>query len=335
MTSIDQADKSPPSSKNFEAEPTSPSILGPQWNVDADNLEVCRGIQNDKPVKIMHRAVFSYVSAVFDSLGILFPSTIRFQLLLKSIWKENRQSRVKELNEENRHEFKKLVFVANRVAEILESSTIDQWRDVERKLNPADIGTRGMTVEALKESEWLTGPAWLSETEDDWPRSHEKLQFSIQEGAVPVMEAAVMEPTFKWEGFGSFKEIIRVLSFCLRWKKKKPEGVLSVEELNAAELAILKRCQNESFYDAYEKISKGQLLSASAAKHYVVIKLIEDAHQANFHDGTEYVRTVLRLEYWTIGLQNALRNVKTKCGKCRKPLAGVSQLFIDDLPRER
>ena len=44
MTSIDQADKSPSSSKTFEAEPTSPSILGLQWNVDADNLEVCRGM---------------------------------------------------------------------------------------------------------------------------------------------------------------------------------------------------------------------------------------------------------------------------------------------------
>ena len=66
---------------------------------------------------------------------------------------------------------KQPVFVANRVAEILENSTIDQWRHVEGKLNPADIGTRGMTVEALKESEWLTGPAWLTETEDAWPKA--------------------------------------------------------------------------------------------------------------------------------------------------------------------
>ena len=33
-----------------------------------------------------------------------------------------------------------------------------------------------------------------------------------------------------------------------------------------------------------------------SAKHYVVIKLIEDAHRANFHEGTEYVRSVLRHE---------------------------------------
>ena len=37
---------------------------------------------------------------------------------------------------------KEPVFVANRVAEILDSSTIDQWRHVEGTLNPADIGTR-------------------------------------------------------------------------------------------------------------------------------------------------------------------------------------------------
>ena len=36
---------------------------------------------------------------------------------------------------------KQLVFVANRVAEILEKSTIEQWRHVDGKLNPADIGT--------------------------------------------------------------------------------------------------------------------------------------------------------------------------------------------------
>ena len=107
MTSIDQEAKSLSSSTTFEAEQTSPSILGLQWNVDRDNLEVCRGMQKEIPVKITQRAVLSHVSAVFDSLGIVSPFTIRTRLLLKSIWKENGQSRDKELDEENRHAFKK------------------------------------------------------------------------------------------------------------------------------------------------------------------------------------------------------------------------------------
>ena len=42
---------------------------------------------------------------------------------------------------------KQTIFVGNRVAEILESSTVDEWNLVNGTLNPADIGTRGMTVE--------------------------------------------------------------------------------------------------------------------------------------------------------------------------------------------
>ena len=124
-------------------------------------------------------------------------------------------------------------------------------------MNPADIGTRGMTVEALKESEWLTGPAWLTERE-----APEKLRFSIQEEQEPVMEAAVIEPAFEWDIFGSFKKMIRVLSYCLRWKKTISGEILTVEELNAAKQAVLKRCQKESFHDSYEKIYKGQPLPA-------------------------------------------------------------------------
>ena len=107
LTSIDQSDKSSSSSKTCEAEPTSPSILRLQWNVDADNLEVCRCMQKEIPVKITQRAVLFHVSAVFEPLGIVSPFTIRMRLLLKSIWKENGQSCKKELKEENRHEFKK------------------------------------------------------------------------------------------------------------------------------------------------------------------------------------------------------------------------------------
>ena len=55
-------------------------------------------------------------------------------------------------------------------------------------MKPADIGTRRMTIEALKENEWLTWPAWLTKTEDAWPKAPEKLQFSVREKPEPDME---------------------------------------------------------------------------------------------------------------------------------------------------
>ena len=62
------------------------------------------------------------------------------------------------------------VFVENRAAEILENSSMDQWRHVKGVENPADIGTRGMSIEGLKEFAWLNGPAWLQTDEQKWPK---------------------------------------------------------------------------------------------------------------------------------------------------------------------
>ena len=50
------------------------------------------------------------------------------------------------------------VFVAMRVSEILESTTIDEWLHVSSGDKPAEPGTRCITAEALKESGWVKGP---------------------------------------------------------------------------------------------------------------------------------------------------------------------------------
>ena len=47
---------------------------------------------------------------------------------------------------------------------------MDQLRHVRGIENPADIGTRGMSIEDLKESEWLKRPAWLQRDEEKWPK---------------------------------------------------------------------------------------------------------------------------------------------------------------------
>ena len=62
---------------------------------------------------------------------------------------------------------KQPVFDASRVAEILESTSIDQWFHVLSGDNPADTGTRGITVDSLKQSIWINGPSFLKTS--DWP----------------------------------------------------------------------------------------------------------------------------------------------------------------------
>ena len=98
---IPETDRSTKVVKTFEAEPQSPSILGLNWNVDTDSLIVCRGTEQEVPAKITQRIVLSFVSAVFDPLGICSPFTIRMRFLLKSICAEMGQAWDKELSAEH------------------------------------------------------------------------------------------------------------------------------------------------------------------------------------------------------------------------------------------
>ena len=62
-------------------------------------------------------------------------------------------------------------FVANRVRQIRELSSIGMWRHIPGEVNPADLASRGL--ESFSEVQlhmWFEGPAILSEPVKNWPR---------------------------------------------------------------------------------------------------------------------------------------------------------------------
>ena len=97
---ISETERSMKVVKTFEAKPQSSSILGLNWNVDTDSLIVCCGTEQEVPAKITQRIVLSFVSAVFDPLGICPPFTTQMRFLLKSIWAAMGQAWDKELSTE-------------------------------------------------------------------------------------------------------------------------------------------------------------------------------------------------------------------------------------------
>ena len=56
---------------------------------------------------------------------------------------------------------KRPTFVAYRVTQILDSSTVDQRRHIAGADNPADLGTRGLSINELMQSDWINGLEWL------------------------------------------------------------------------------------------------------------------------------------------------------------------------------
>ncbi|KAK9746936.1 Pao retrotransposon peptidase [Popillia japonica] len=64
-------------------------------------------------------------------------------------------------------------FVANRVAEVRESSLSEEWKHIPSALNPADIVSRGTSPEQLSQTTlWWHGPEFLKHNEELWPEQH-------------------------------------------------------------------------------------------------------------------------------------------------------------------
>ncbi|XP_036347402.1 uncharacterized protein LOC118756766, partial [Rhagoletis pomonella] len=60
-------------------------------------------------------------------------------------------------------------FVGNRISEIQEQTSSCHWKYVPTRCNPADLLSRGCSVDELNQSMWFEGPAYLLQHQDEWP----------------------------------------------------------------------------------------------------------------------------------------------------------------------
>ena len=129
---------------------------------------------------------------------------------------------------------KQKVFVANRVAEILDTTIVSQWNHVSGFNNPDDIGTRAINVDELRRSERLTGPTWLKQRENEWPEQVNLTFASDEQNDKTVFSAKVegKKLMIQWERFSIFNRLVNAMAYVQRvFRKHKPATkTLSVEE---------------------------------------------------------------------------------------------------------
>ena len=118
-------------------------------------------------------------------------------------------------------------FESNKVADIQTLGDEAQWRHVRSKDNPADALSRGqLPSDFIKNSLWTSGPAWLSRSETDWPKSAVMpepagIDLALKKG---VCLALTDNCSSVYTRFSSFSRFSRVVAYMLRWRIRKPNG---------------------------------------------------------------------------------------------------------------
>ena len=166
------------------------------------------------------------------------------------------------------------VFVANRVQQIRDNSTPDQWKYIETKENPADESSRGLFPRDLIDSRWLNGPPFLWQRE--LPNRNDDVNLDISPDDPEVKKVQVLATGARHERMATISERLeyfsdwhrakRAVAACmkasLQQSPKKPLHAAkktskekdistyrspSVDEMRKAEQAILKSLQEEVF----------------------------------------------------------------------------------------
>ncbi|KAF5283061.1 hypothetical protein FQR65_LT14078 [Abscondita terminalis] len=170
------------------------------------------------------------------------------------------------------HQFK--VFVANRMAFVLEHTNSLDWHHVKSEENPADLITRGSFLENLNQQTfWYTGPLFLQRIDFEAPISPNTLDYELLEVKNNCPVLVTNEITHITEEllnrYSTFTKLQRVTAYILRFlknsrskKENRALDNLSLEELNNSLNVLVKLTQNASFSDELK------VLRSTSVKNY-------------------------------------------------------------------
>ena len=278
-------------------------------------------------------------------------------------------------------------FVANRVSYIQQRTAPRQWRYVPTGQNPADLASRGVCVNDLVNADlWWQGPAFLSNG-STWPATElkdtsglsddpevRKAAVQASESAFVTQQITVVQPS----RYSNWTRLVRVQAWINRFVNNcrqgdRVSGELNIQELEAAELAIIYGAQQDAFGDDISALKKGKTLPAASRlakmcprldedgllrcdgrtrladwlpystrfpiilprKHEVTSLIVKHHHELRQHGGTNETLAALTERFWLESAREEIRQWEAECMVCRRRKARTAEQVMAPLPKVR
>lgn len=167
-------------------------------------------------------------------------------------------------------------FISNRVAEIQGKTRIEEWNHIRSELNPADILSRGASVQQTINSKlWWHGPKFLSQPESEWPVNQ---NIQCDNDVLNTERRKLIKLNFVtsldisiFERYSNLTKLQRVVAFMYRFINnakapigKRTTGDLACEELEFSLNSLVKLLQASTFEREILCLNKGDPLPTSS-----------------------------------------------------------------------
>ena len=162
-------------------------------------------------------------------------------------------------------------FVSHRIAEIQRLVPTAIWHHIEGECNPADLGTRGITISDLIDSNlWWHGPTFLQSTYRQFqvePIENIPLNQCPEFRKINTHNITVKPPFELVDKYSSLTKLVRITAWCFRFfynckliKYNSPifkKPYLIIRELRNAEVAWVRYAQNLAFPEELKNLIVG------------------------------------------------------------------------------
>jgi hypothetical protein len=180
------------------------------------------------------------------------------------------------------------MWVANRLTEVIDLTPAENWRHCPGVQNPADLPTRGLSAEELKDSTlWWNGPDFIKQDQSTWPTSAEIKLFDDPEakkketenyfedliGTISANEELQSKQPIKWDfilnivsRYEHWFKTIKLFAFILRFGSKKrrqkfAKTEFSTEEKSSTENFLWSLTQRQHYSEEFQKLKSSQKLA--------------------------------------------------------------------------